>query len=104
LYARRQTGAAVVYGGRRRLSERSPADDKNEFNHFYTPGRSLMDAVEASVRDCDSLAARLRRDADRVARGRALESERDVKQRLSADAESNLERCHSEYRQAQDCW
>ena len=63
-----------------------------------------MDAVEGSVRDCDTLADRLRREADRVARGHGLKTERAAKKRLIEDCEANLERLKSEYQQAQTNW
>jgi uncharacterized protein YhaN len=63
-----------------------------------------MDAVEGSVRDCDSLADRLRHEADRVARGHALKSQREEKRQLIADCESHLERWQSEYDQAHTGW
>jgi uncharacterized protein YhaN len=60
----RDSGLLLV---RHRLAGK--ADDKTEtdFAGRHAPGRPLIDAVEAAVRQCDSLADRLRREADRVA-------------------------------------
>ena len=68
----RRNRDAGLYCVRQRLSGQPPTEEKSEFIHRFAPGRSLMDAVEGSVRDCDSLADRLRREADRVARGHGL--------------------------------
>jgi uncharacterized protein YhaN len=100
----RRNRDAGLYCVRQRLSGQPPAEDKNEFIHRFAHGRSLMDAVEGSVRDCDALADRLRHEADRVARGHALKSQREEKRRSIADCESNLERWQSGYDHAQNCW
>jgi uncharacterized protein YhaN len=100
----RRNRDAGLYCVRQRLSGQPPTEEKTEFIHRFAPGRSLMDAVEGSVRDCDSLADRLRREADRVARGHGLKSQREEKLRLIADIESNLERWQVEYGQALTRW
>ena len=100
----RRNRDAGLYCVRDRLSGQPPAEEKTEFIHRFAPGRSLMDAVEGSARDCDSLADRLRREADRVARGHSLKSQRAEKQQLIADCESSLERWQAEYGVAQTGW
>jgi uncharacterized protein YhaN len=100
----RRNRDAGLYCVRQRLAGQPPAEEKNEFIHRFAPGRSLMDAVEGSVRDCDSLADRLRREADRVARGHGLKTEREENRRLIAESESNLERWQAEYAQAVSGW
>ena len=100
----RRNRDAGLYCLRQRLSGQAATEEKTDFIHRFAPGRSLMDAVEGSVRDCDSLADRLRREADRVARGHGLKSQREEKRRLIANAESNLERWQAEYGQALASW
>ncbi len=51
----------------RRLADRADGAAEAAFTARHAPGRPLITAVEASVRDCDTLADRLRHEADRVA-------------------------------------
>ena len=100
----RRNRDAGLYCIRQRLAGSPAAEDKSEFIHRFAPGRSLMDAVEGSVRDCDSLADRLRREADRVAHGHTLNSQREEKRRLIEDGAANLEQFQSEVVHAQTRW
>jgi uncharacterized protein YhaN len=52
---------------RRRLDGRPDEPGEQDFIRRHAPDRSLIDAAESAVRQCDTLADRLRHEADRVA-------------------------------------
>jgi uncharacterized protein YhaN len=72
-----------LYRVRRRLAGHTPADDDGSFIERHAAAGTLMDAVEASVRQADALADRLRREADRISRWQNLQSQcREKRQKL----------------------
>ena len=52
---------------RRRLGEQADAQAETQFAARHAPGRPLIDAVEATVHQCDAFADRLRHEAERIA-------------------------------------
>ncbi len=59
-----------------------------DFTSRHAPGRSLIDAAEISVRYCDTIADRLRHEADRVAAYQSLQQQLKAQQaRLESLAE-----------------
>lgn len=52
---------------RRRLADQADDEAETNFTARHAPGRPLIDAAEATIRQCDALADRLRHEADRVA-------------------------------------
>jgi uncharacterized protein YhaN len=86
------------------------ADDKTEtdFAGRHAPGRPLIDAVEAAVRQCDALADRLRHEADRVAACHTLRQKLEQLQdrsELVVDAHAAAEDALAEIEQAwQAAW
>ena len=59
--------ATVVSPDPSRLADQTDRVAETHFTARHSPGRPLIDAAEAAVRQCDELADRLRREADRVA-------------------------------------
>ncbi|MGO9465692.1 MAG: AAA family ATPase [Isosphaeraceae bacterium] len=57
---------------RRRLTNQADVSAEADFTTRNAPGRSLIDAAEVTVRQCDALADRMRHEADRVATYQAL--------------------------------
>lgn len=65
---------------RRRLADQADNDNEAKFTTRHAPGRPLIDAAEATVRHCDELADRLRREADRVANWQTLQQKLELLQ------------------------
>ncbi|MGA2699471.1 MAG: AAA family ATPase [Isosphaeraceae bacterium] len=57
---------------RRRLADQADVLTEAEFTARHAPGRPLIDAAEATVRQCDGLADRLRHEAERIAAWQTL--------------------------------
>lgn len=58
---------------RERLDQRVNSDSEASFTQQHAPGRSLIDATEATVRQTDYVADRLRHEAEHVAQWQALQ-------------------------------
>lgn len=65
---------------RRRLEDQPDVGTETSFTTRYAPGRRLIDAAEATIRQCDSLADRLRHEADRVAAWHTLHQKLELLQ------------------------
>jgi uncharacterized protein YhaN len=65
---------------RRRLANQADDDAETNFTARHAPGRPLIDAAEATVRQCDALADRLRHEADRVAAWQTLQQKLELLQ------------------------
>jgi len=65
---------------RRRLADNADAEAETIFTTRHAPGRPLIDATEATVRQCDALADRLRHEADRVAAWHTLHQKLEIMQ------------------------
>lgn len=65
---------------RRRLADQADGDTEQDFTVRHAPGRQLIDAADATVRQCDALADRLRHEADRVANCQALHQKLELLQ------------------------
>jgi uncharacterized protein YhaN len=107
LSAARRDRDSGLYGVRSRLAGHADLQLESDFGNRHAPGRPLIDAVEVSVRDCDTLADRLRHEADRVAAFHSLKQQESVLvERLSkvqadvGSAESDLEAIGERWRGA----
>ncbi|HEX3150397.1 MAG TPA: AAA family ATPase [Gemmataceae bacterium] len=88
---------------RRRLDGQTASADESSFIARHAPGRQVVDAAEASIRDCDTIADRLLIEADRVARVDSIRKqlvllqERQRKQlyqvQQASDAVANVQSC-----------
>jgi uncharacterized protein YhaN len=58
---------------RHRLDDRADTQAETHFSARHAPGRPLIDAAEATVRQCDALADRLRHEAERIAAWHTLQ-------------------------------
>jgi uncharacterized protein YhaN len=67
-----------LHGVRSRLAGQPNPQLESEFSNRHAPGRPLIDAVEISVRDCDTLADRLRHEADRIAAFHSLKQQESM--------------------------
>ncbi len=74
---------------RRRLADQADVSNEAEFTTRHAPGRPLIDAAEITVRQCDTLADRLRHEADRIAAWQTLNQQLEslTKRRLVVVAE-----------------
>ena len=86
------------------MAGRSATQEDAQFIDKLAPGRTLIDAVEVSVHQCDSLADRLRREADRVVRWHDLQSQRDEMRQKIALAALDLERKNADLERARAKW
>lgn len=84
LSAARKDRDSGLHGIRARLASQPDSQMEIEFTNRHAPGRPLIDAVQVSVRHCDTLADRLRHEADRVAAIHSLQQQlNDLNDRVS---------------------
>ena len=57
---------------------------RNDFTARHAPGRPLIDAAEGAVRQCDEVADRLRREADRIATWHTLQQKLELHETAGA--------------------
>lgn len=84
----RDAGMQMV---RRRLEGQTAAVEETSFISRHAPGRLLIDAAEASIRDCDTIADRLRIEANRVARVDSIRKQLALLQERQSKQQSKVE-------------
>jgi uncharacterized protein YhaN len=102
LAAARRERDAGMFRVRRQLAAQPQEEGLAAYIERCAPGGQLIDAVEAGVRAADSLADRLRREADRISHWHQSQSQRQETQRKLelAEAEADAQRREVERTQA----
>jgi uncharacterized protein YhaN len=96
LTAARRDRDGGLHGVRVRLAGHSETLLETDYINRHAPGRQLMDAVENAVRHCDTLADRLRHEADRVAAFQSLKQQESVLQVRSEELGIDVESAKAE--------
>ncbi|MCP4350470.1 MAG: AAA family ATPase [Desulfobacterales bacterium] len=82
----------------------SDPESEREFVAGFSPASSLPDAYEMSVHHADSIADRLRREADRVAKKTALLTDRETRKKHLARLKDQFEKSEAVLDQIQKQW
>jgi uncharacterized protein YhaN len=93
-----------LHGLRLVLAGQSDPQLETDFSSRHAPGRPLIDAVEISVRHCDTLADRLRHEADRVVTFHALQQQEDVLKDRLTELDTSLRSAKSELEPLEERW
>ena len=98
----RDSGWQIIRG---RLENRDvPEAVAQEFIQRFSPGRTLADAYETSVRGADEMGDRLRREADRSARKAALVAQAEKEKTFLIRVCEKKESAQREYAHLQQQW
>jgi uncharacterized protein YhaN len=93
-----------LFGIRRRLDNQPDLQLEADFGSRYASGRPLIDAVEASVRFCDTLSDRLRHEADRIAAFHSLQLQENLLDSRISEIDTALESAKSKLEAINEHW
>lgn len=89
---------------RRRLEGQTASAEESSFVARHAPGRQVIDAAEASIRTCDTVADRLRIEADRVARVDTIHKQVALLKNQQAKQQQQLKKTSEEVANVQARW
>jgi uncharacterized protein YhaN len=104
LSAARRDRDGGLHGVRSRLTGHTDLQLESEFSNRHAPGRPLIDAVEISVRHCDTLADRLRHEADRIAAFHSLKQQESVLVERLAELDADEGSAKSDLKAIDERW